>query len=146
MTCENGKYFIQGDPLRFIHFSGFGASAEKCMRDWLPEDEVPFHTLYREYAQQHEKNNADDVSHTAWTYGVCKNNEKIDDSLRLRYRSNYDVMFSIDNPFAMSNSEMRRRLIGIAKPHTFGAKVNKAVSLLVHGQWQEFAERFKKQF
>ena len=116
------------------------------MRDWLPEDEGPFHTLYREYAQQHEKNNADDVSHTAWTYGVCKNNEKIDDSLRLRYRSNYDVMFSIDNPFAMSNSEMRRRLIGIAKPHTFGAKVNKAVSLLVHGQWQEFAERFKKQF
>lgn len=55
MTCENGKYFIQGDSLRFIHFSGFGASAEKCMRDWLPEDEVPFHTLYREYAQQHEK-------------------------------------------------------------------------------------------
>ena len=146
MTCENGKYFIQGDSLRFIHFSGFGASAEKCMRDWLPEDEVPFHTLYREYAQQHEKNNADDVSHTAWTYGVCKNNEKIDDSLRLRYRSNYDVMFSIDNPFAMSNSERRRRLIGSAKPHTFGAKVNKAVSLLVHGQWQEFAERFKKQF
>ena len=47
MTCENGKYFIQGDSLRFIHFSGFGASAEKCMRDWLPEDEVPFHTLYR---------------------------------------------------------------------------------------------------
>lgn len=49
------KVFYPGRFAALYSFSGFGASAEKCMRDWLPEDEVPFHTLYREYAQQHEK-------------------------------------------------------------------------------------------
>lgn len=41
MTKENGNYFVKGDPIRFIHFSGYGKTAQKCMRDWLPEGEHP---------------------------------------------------------------------------------------------------------
>ena len=42
MTEENGKYYVKGEPLRFIHFSGYGATIKKCMQDWLPEGNHPF--------------------------------------------------------------------------------------------------------
>ena len=41
METRESEYYIEGDPLRFIHFSGLGHSAEKCMKDWLPEGEHP---------------------------------------------------------------------------------------------------------
>lgn len=143
MTCENGNYFVKGDPLRFVHFSGFGRSAEKCMRDWLPEGEVPFHTLYNSYAVQHKRNNADNVSAAIWSYSLCKNGEKIDDALRLRYRNNYDVMFGIDNPFDMSNSEMRKQLSKVGQENGYLLKLKKAVRLLRHGQWSELVQKTK---
>ena len=110
MTKEDGKYYVKGDELRFIHFSGYGASAQKCMKDWLPEGEHPFKELYAQYAEKHEKNNEDNVSKTPWTYDYYVSGEKIDDSLRVKYRSNYDVMFSMENPFAISNTEMKAKL------------------------------------
>lgn len=110
MTYENGKYYVKGDPLNFIHFSGYGKVAEKCMNDWLPEGEHPFRTLYAEYSKLHDGNNKDKVSDTKWTYSTYESGEKIDDELRKKYRQNYDVMFSLDNPFCLSNKEMKKLL------------------------------------
>lgn len=110
MTKKNGNYFVKGDPIRFIHFSGYGKTAQKCMNDWLPEGEHPFRELYAEYSEHHEKNNSDCVSGTPWSYSCYYSGENIDDSLRAKYRSNYDVMFSTDDPFAMSNKEMKKAL------------------------------------
>lgn len=112
MTKESGKYFIKGDPLRFIHFSGYGKVAQKCMNDWLPEGEHPFKELYNEYSVLHEKNNEDHVSSTKWSYGYYESGEKIDDSLREKYRNNYDVMFNTENPFALSNEVLKNKLKG----------------------------------
>ncbi len=110
MTKENGKYFVKGDPLRFIHFSGYGATAEKCISDWLPQGEHPFKELYQEYSKMHEKNNQDGVSKTTWSYSKYYSGEKIDDELRIKYRNNNDVMFSIDDPFALSNIEIKNKV------------------------------------
>lgn len=110
MTKENGKYLVKGDEIRFIHFSGYGASAQKCMKDWLPEGEHPFRELYEEYAAKHEKNNDDGVSKTVWTYSQYYSGEKVDDALRTKYRSDYDVMFSMEDPFALSNKEMKAKI------------------------------------
>ena len=46
MEKRESAYYIEGDTLRFIHFSGLGHSAGKCMQDWLPEGEHPFKELY----------------------------------------------------------------------------------------------------
>lgn len=106
LTEENGQYFIKGDPLRFIHFSGYGATIEKCMRDWLPEGNHPFKDLYKEYSTLHDKNDEDKVSEISWSYSRYYSGEKINDKLRVRYRSNYDVMFNMEDPFVMSNKKM----------------------------------------
>lgn len=110
MTKENGNYFVKGNPIRFIHFSGYGKTAQKCMNDWLPEGDHPFRELYAEYSEQHEKNNNDGVSKTPWSYSCYYSGEAIDDNLRAKYRSNYDVMFSTEDPFAMSNKQMKKVL------------------------------------
>lgn len=110
MKNEDGKVTVKGDALRFIHFSGYGATAQKCMKDWLPEGPHPFRDLYAEYSVLHEKNNSDNVSKTSWTYGRYYTGEAIDDSIRARYRNDYEVMFSIENPFELSNKEMRSKL------------------------------------
>ena len=119
MTKENGEYFVKGDPLRFIHFSGYGATIEKCMNDWLPEGEHPFRELYSEYSKLHEKNNEDNVSKTPWSYSKYYSGEDIDDALRVEYRSNNDVMFSIEDPFALSNKEMKRLLTSNANKSNY---------------------------
>lgn len=110
MTEENGKYYIKGEPLRFIHFSGYGATIEKCMRDWLPEGNHPFKDLYKYYSALHDKNNIDGVSQTSWSYSQYYSTEKIDDRLRAQYRNNNDVMFSLEDPFALSNREIAQML------------------------------------
>jgi len=110
MTEENGQILIKGDSLRFIHFSGYGRTAQKCMQDWLPEGEHPFKKLYAEYSALHDANKFDSVSKTKWSYDYYESGEKIDDSLRIKYRKNYDVMFNCDNPFKYSNLYFKKHL------------------------------------
>lgn len=110
MYEENEKVYIKGDELRFIHFSGFGNTAENCMRKWLPEGEHPFKTLYELYSTIHNENNQDGISKSNWTYSSYESGEKISDEIRTLYRSNYDVMFLNENPFLMSNKYFERLL------------------------------------
>lgn len=110
MTKERDSYFVKGDPLRFIHFSGYGATIEKCMHDWLPEGDHPFKELYKDYSIRHEANDADHISKTPWSYAQYISGERIDDSVRILYRSNSNVMFAEENPFERSNRYFKRKL------------------------------------
>ncbi|MGE7020682.1 hypothetical protein [Solibacillus cecembensis] len=130
MTNDNGEILIKGDPLRFIHFSGYGRTAEKCMNDWLPEGPHPFKTLYAEYAELHDANNSDKVSKTKWAYDFYENGEKIEDILRVKYRKNHDIMFNTDNPFKHSNGYFENILTDKAIPSKdFKNNLTKVVSV-----------------
>ena len=129
MTCENGVYKVKGDPLRFIHFSGYGATIDKCMREWLPQGEHPFRDLYAEYRTKHEQNNLDGISKHPWSYAAYESGQKIDDRLRVKYRSNYDVMFSLENPFALSNQTMKAKLM---KPKTNFGRIIRRIREVYH--------------
>lgn len=130
MVCNNGQYFIKGDPLRFIHFSGYGRVAEKCMNDWLPEGEHPFRDLYADYQKKHEANNTDGISKTPWSYSNYESGEKIDDKLRTQYRSNYDVMFSTENPFLLSNKEIYKKIKRTPQKSLTNQKLRKVIIIL----------------
>ncbi len=126
MTKESDGYYVKGAPLRFIHFSGYGATIEKCMNDWLPEGEHPFKELYRNYSEIHENNNKDQVSRTEWSYGQYYSGEKIDDALRIMYRNNNDVMFGIEDPFALSNVELKQLFLNDNSKKTYD-KITKSI-------------------
>lgn len=120
MTKEAGKYYVKGDELRFIHFSGQGAMAEKCMRDWLPAGEHPFKDLYVEYSKKHEESDADGISKTPWSYGTYQDGSKIDDAIRSAYRDRY-WDYTIDNPFGLDNAQVASiiNFIPQAKPDAY---------------------------
>lgn len=103
MYKQDDSVYIKGDKLRFIHFSGFGACTEECMRKWLPAGDHIFKELYAGYSRTHQLNDLDNVSKTKWSYSVYSSGEKIKDEVRLKYRANYDIMFLCDNPFEKSN-------------------------------------------
>lgn len=107
MTEENGNYFVMGDPLRFIHFSGFGASTETCMERWLPPGEHPFRTLYAQYSQVHADCDSDGISKTPWSYATFASGEAIDGLVRQFYRDRYWDMLQYGNPFQRSNAFYR---------------------------------------
>lgn len=107
ITKQADGYHVNGDPLRFIHFSGFGASAENCMEKWLPKGEHLFRTLYAEYAKVHDGNDADGISGTKWGYASYESGEPIENAVRQAYRADYDIMFLYENPFQHSNAFYR---------------------------------------
>ena len=114
VTKESDGYAIDGDPLRFIHFSGLGETAEMCMRKWMSKEGELFRKLYEEYVQIHDQNNLDNISKTPWSYQNYHSGENIDDAVRRAYRGNYDVMFMYEDPFAHSN-HFYRGLLNLSK-------------------------------
>lgn len=98
----NGEYFVKGYPLRFIHFSGQGEMAEKCMRDWLPEGEHPFKVLYNRYNELHAWSDRDNVSRTVWTYNSYEDGSEISNEVRIAYRNNISWL-PVSNPFALND-------------------------------------------
>lgn len=112
---QDGKYFVKGDPLRFIHFSGLGAMAEKCMREWLPKGDHAFKKLYREYDEYHTLSDRDHVSETPWTYATYKDGSPISKEVRIAYRDNISWL-PVQDPFALSDEIIAEKMgISISK-------------------------------
>ena len=137
-------YFVNGDPLRFIHFSGYGASAEHCMEQWLPDKTHLFYELYAEYGKKHNANNADHVSATPWSYACYRDGRPISNKLRVRYRQNEKVMNACDDPFALSDREIRRRLRRDHLPYPHQIAWAKARAIIKEGGMPLLFSRFKK--
>lgn len=100
---SKNKYYVQEMPLRFIHFSGFGEVAETCMDKWLGEDAKQFRQIYNDYAVEHSQKDFDGISQTQWSYDNYDSGEKIDRKVRELYRKDWELMFSIEDPFKKSN-------------------------------------------
>ncbi|NQX66695.1 hypothetical protein HQN90_11215 [Paenibacillus alba] len=141
MTEESGEFYVKGDPLRFIHFSGYGDSAQKCMRDWLPPGDHPFKRLYASYSELHDANNCDNISKTQWTYGYYSSGENIEDSIRVAYRKDYDVMFSVENPFELSNEYFEGKL-NVSKLLTKSKKtLTRATNIIRYQGFRAFTKK-----
>lgn len=126
MSEVNDKYYIQGSPLRFIHFSGQGAMTEKCMKQWLPEGPHPFKKLYKEYSKLHDMSDSDNVSKTSWTYSTYSSGEQISDAIRVAYRDNISWL-QIENPFSLSDQLIGDKL-GISDVSVVTQKVDASVT------------------
>jgi hypothetical protein len=111
MYEENGQVFVKGDPLRFIHYSGYGDTLNNCIKNWLPEGEHPFRKLHAEYSAIHDANNQDGVSKISWSYDYYESGEKVDDIIRLKYRKEPDLMYLVANPYNLSNSFFKIQII-----------------------------------
>lgn len=122
MTLENGKATVEGYPLRFIHYSGFGALIQRCMAEWLPPGDHPFKALYADYAKHHNANNQDRISGTPWSYGCYGSGQQVGDKARIRYRSTPSLWAGDPNPFTLSDAHYRLRFYRVVRHKLSDAK------------------------
>lgn len=145
-------WYVQDMPLRFVHYSGFGAVAEKCMDQWLGEEGEPFRQLYAEYSAVHAACDSDHISQSPWSYSAYTSGEEIALSARTHYRSQWPWRTSDVNPFEKSNRFFfaqfglnRKGGPYLAAPRTVvGRKFRTASQLLRQGGWQGVMARVKE--
>lgn len=101
----DGKYVVNGDGLRFIHFSGLDSGTiDKAIGWWLTDDNrATFVQLYAEYRDLLEQNGQSTLGKTPWSYGTYASGDKISNKARVAYRDR-DLWHSIPRPFDASDS------------------------------------------
>jgi len=97
---------VNGDPLRFIHFSGLdGGTVDWAVEQWLhePVSRGIFTRLYNEYLAEHEAYNAQGFSKMPWSYAVYDNGMPIGKKARHTFRE-MEEHNRVTNPFAASET------------------------------------------
>lgn len=115
---DEGMYFINGDPLRFIHFSGVdGKVVDHAIKMWANKEKTyMFMTeLYRDYLSCLEKNDKDSASKIKWSYNFYFNGSTISKKARIIYREKCRYHIN-QNPFSLNNSKIYLYNLTTARP------------------------------
>lgn len=102
---SGSDYVVNGDPLRFIHFSGLDSGMiDRAMGWWLTADNrADFEGLYREYLDLLEAHGQATLGKTPWSYANYMDGRKISNAARVAYRDP-EFWDRIPQPFASSDA------------------------------------------
>jgi len=96
---ENDQWFVNREPLRFYHFSGFGRNFEWADSELniftKPGD--PLRDLWQWYKDVYALNN--NLNINSWFWGKYENGEKIQQNHRQMYRENEELQKLYPNPY-----------------------------------------------
>ncbi len=100
-------YQINGDPLRFIHFSGLDSGTiDRAIGWWLTDNNRDtFVKLYQEYKQLLAEHGQETLGKLPWTYANYVDGRKISNDMRVAYR-NRDLWDAVPAPFDSSDQEI----------------------------------------
>jgi len=108
--AKNG-YVVNGDPLRFIHFSGLDSGTiDKAIGWWLtPDNRDTFVALYAEYRALLEQHGQATLGKTPWSYASYLGGQSIAREARVAYRAP-ELWTLIPEPFASNDAA----ILGVA--------------------------------
>lgn len=95
----DGQWLVNGNPVRFYHFSGFGndfAWADRELEAFTEEGDF-VRDIWRWYKEQYKKWNRKDRKR--WMWGRFENGQPITPTDRERYRKEEDLRHRHPNPF-----------------------------------------------
>jgi hypothetical protein len=103
----DGEYVVNGDKLRFIHFSGLDSGIiDRAIGWWLtPDNRDTFVALYQEYLATLARHGQEELGKLAWTYATYENGAPIGKAARLAYRDP-EMWARFPQPFAASDAEL----------------------------------------
>lgn len=97
-------YTVNGQPLRFFHFSGFDSGANEAMiNKYVPDRDDPVYEIRDRYVQELEAFGQDYLGTHPWSFARYLSGEPIDRPARIRYRSDPGLARRAENPFELSN-------------------------------------------
>jgi hypothetical protein len=126
---SDGHYIVNGDALRFIHFSGLDSKTiDKAIEWWLTTDNRDtFVKLYGEYKAALSRHGQERLGRTPWSYGVYVDGTAIGKEARVAYRAQ-EMWARFPDPFSAGDRAILEAA-GVSKERTSGASPAK-VSIL----------------
>lgn len=99
-----GQYVVNGDALRFIHFSGLDSKTiDKAIEWWLtPDNRDTFVKLYSGYKAALSRHGQEQLGRTPWSYGAYADSTPIAKETRIAYRAQ-EMWVRFPNPFLASD-------------------------------------------
>jgi hypothetical protein len=99
IMTPDGVIHVDGEPLRFYHFTGFDSGAGATMaRKYAPEDHI-VHDLWEWYERQLDRYGQDAFGGIPWTYGTFDDGTPITPEMRRLYRHRSDLQEHFVDPF-----------------------------------------------
>lgn len=100
---KDGKYYVNGSPLKFYHFSGFDSGSQAVMLERYSDGNQALYELRRWYIERQKEEEQDKYAIYPSKYNVYNNGEKIDKKERILFRKRLDVKeyFKNTDPFVV---------------------------------------------
>ena len=101
---KTGNYLVNGQPLRFFHFSGFDSGANEAMiNKYVPDKNNVIYNMRDIYVSEMNGMGQDEIGKTPWAYNYYLSGEEIDRLARLVYRDDLALKYTLPHPFTSSN-------------------------------------------
>lgn len=107
---NDGLYLVNGERLRFTHFSGFdGGTFHKCIEKWAPGNRDLLTRLAEDYSAECRNHQSDVFRKIRWSYGSFRSGKPISRWARIfwRERRHHDKR----NPFDLGNFTLTRSIL-----------------------------------
>lgn len=95
---DEGRALINGEPLRFYHFTKLGPIGDTMTRRYAA-DNTEIYELWWWYRQDVIRNTDPAIPKGWWHYGTFDNGVRIEKSLRELYRVRTDLRDAFPDPF-----------------------------------------------
>ncbi|MBA9086023.1 hypothetical protein FHR92_002495 [Fontibacillus solani] len=97
-------YQVNGQKLRFFHYSGFDSGANEGMiRKYVPDLSNCVYNLRDDYVRQLEEADQSKLGRVEWSYDFFHSGEPIKRNSRIIFRDVPELPYRVENPFAESN-------------------------------------------
>ncbi|MBM6618239.1 glycosyltransferase [Bacillus suaedaesalsae] len=103
LTKEGENYMVEGQTLRFIHYSGIDSgSINWAINEWLGENNTsPFIQLYNDYKKTLKNFGQSILGKIPWSYGYYNSGEFIEKEVREMYKRG--LYWELEHPYDLSN-------------------------------------------
>ncbi|MFF2446618.1 glycosyltransferase [Neobacillus sp. NPDC058068] len=103
MKTKDNQYVINGNPLRFIHFSGLGKWFDDNLNKYITNKNDILITLKDEYIKEIETFGYHTLKDCPWCYNYFNSGEFIDSKTKSIYRDSEELQNRIPYPLQQSN-------------------------------------------
>ncbi|WP_337104129.1 glycosyltransferase [Paenibacillus sp. YIM B09110] len=96
---------VNGEKLRFFHYSGFDSGANEGMiKKYVPDKSNAVYQLRDAYVQDLNARGQDQLGRTPWSYDCYYDGKPISRAARISYRDVPELFYVVDNPFNKNDS------------------------------------------
>lgn len=101
---ENGKFFVNGSPLKFYHFSGFDSGSQAMMLDRYSEGNIALYELRKWYIERQIQEEQGRYEQYPSKYNFYDNGERVTKEERIMFRNRLDIInfFKDTNPYIVN--------------------------------------------